>query len=515
MNESSIAFRGIPSPAVLRWQTGLLVAAFLFAISTTIPVMVQVWSRPDYSHGFLVPAISLFFIWRMRHKLREIPIAPSFMTGLPVLLMGTAGLLLGSIGGVAIVQLFATVLIIPGVVLLVLGKNYLKALFLPIAYLFLVVPALDLVLDKISLPLQIFDARSVEAVLGFCRVPVFRTGTYLELPNHTLEIAPECSGLGFLISFLAIGIPVALFTQRDMLRRALVVLYAVLCCVAANLLRITLIGLWTYHGGEFIHGPGHIFVGVFISYVGFFVFFAGVWAFPKQARDGENEPGPDKGGRFQIPHAAKFNGAWAASLVLLSGLGFYLHTYEPTAVPVPSGFGGTPAVVGVWSEQEGGEVGDAPFRAPRADAEIVRNYIDGKGKNIRLYMAYFTTQTQGKEFIYYTLQPLYDHTREITLRAVDSQVAVNEAVIPAGPEKSDVVFYLHIVDGKAIANRYRAKFATALNGILAKRTDGVLIIASMDGVPSDDVEEESRLVGNFVAAAFPEIIKTIGPGPRT
>ncbi len=507
MNKNSIMlFHVLPTTAI-RWQVGLLTAAFLFSISAVIPVMVKVWSRPDYSHGFLVPAISILFTWRLRHKLVEIPIKPSIIGGFAVLLIGVVGLVLASAGSVATVQLFALIVIVAGVELLMFGKEHLRALSLPILYLLFMVPGLDLVLDKVSWPLQTLDAKTVAAALGLFHVPVFQTGPYLVLPNQTLEIAAECSGTGFLVSFLAIGIPVAFFTQQDKLRRTLVVLYAVVCSVVANLIRITLIGFWTYHGGEFIHGPGHIFVGSFISFFGFLIFFAGVWIVPKQTGNKEDISVTNTKKTLDIPQSAKFNGALASALLILMCTGAYLHFYKSSAASVPVQFPDIQHALGVWSGQER-QVEDALFRAPGADAEILRNYVDGKERDIQLYLAYFATQAQDKEVIHWTLQPLYNHTREIAIRTSNGRFSVNEAIVPTGPERSQVFIYWHIVSGKLIANRYSAKIATALNSVLERRTDGAIVIVSMNGIRNDEVKDAADSMIDFVSAVLPEMRKT-------
>ena len=269
-------------------KISLLIILFLFAIGSIIPIMIKVWSRYDYSHGFVIPLISLYFVWLKREKLKKIPILPNYLGGMIILGLGSLMLMLSTIGSVVIVQLLSIIVIITGLILLILGTQQLKALSLPVAYLILAVPVFDLFYDKISFPIQVFLAKVTSPILNFCDVPVFQNAQYLELPAHTLEIAPECSGLSFLISFIAIGIPLAYFTQKSLLRRLLLIAFAIFCCIASNILRITLIGLWTYYSGKNVHGPLHIFIGAFISVIGFIFLFIGAWFFA-EVRPGQQK----------------------------------------------------------------------------------------------------------------------------------------------------------------------------------------------------------------------------------
>ena len=139
-------------------KVGLLIGAFAFACAKVMPLLVRTWSRDDYSHGFLVPIIALYFIWADRKRLRNLLIQPNILGGLILTLMGSLMLMIGNIGGVVIFQELSLIIIIPGLILMLLGTRYLMALALPLAYLILMVPILDEVIDKIHWPFQLFSA---------------------------------------------------------------------------------------------------------------------------------------------------------------------------------------------------------------------------------------------------------------------------------------------------------------------------------------------------------------------
>ena len=56
-------------PMKIWLKISLLAAAFVFAYIPAVSLLVGTWlSRDDSSHGFLVPFISLYFVWAKKRK---------------------------------------------------------------------------------------------------------------------------------------------------------------------------------------------------------------------------------------------------------------------------------------------------------------------------------------------------------------------------------------------------------------------------------------------------------------
>lgn len=259
-------------------KLGLLVGAFLFAYWRVMPLFLRTWSRDDNSHGFLIPIIVFYLIWIDREKLRGFSIQPNLLGGIILTLTGSFMLLMGDMGGIATAMELSLILVIPGLILLLLGTKYLINLSFPLSYMILMVPVLDFVVRKIHFPFQIFSAMLGSALLGMLNIPVFLRNQYIELPNITLEIAEACSGIRYLVSIIALSIPLAYFTQKSWWYRAVLVTVAIIIGILANGVRIGLIGFWAYYfGGLDIHGPFHIFQGLFVSVVGFIFLIIWTW----------------------------------------------------------------------------------------------------------------------------------------------------------------------------------------------------------------------------------------------
>jgi exosortase/archaeosortase family protein len=98
----------------------------------------------------------------------------------------------------------------------------------------------------------------------------------------TLEVAEECSGVRYLISIIAIGIPLAYFTQRNWWRKIGLVITSVIIGILSNGVRVAFVVLCAYYYGKNnIQGPFHMFQGLFVSIVGFIFLFISAWLLSK------------------------------------------------------------------------------------------------------------------------------------------------------------------------------------------------------------------------------------------
>ncbi len=494
-------------PRKIRIKTVLLFSAFVSAYFDTLRSFIATWSgRDDYSHGFLVPFISLYFVYADKERLDQLPIKPNVIGGSILFGAGIMTLLLGSVGSTTMVQQISIIIVIPGLILFLLGVQYLKALALPLGYLvFMIPPILDAAISKLHWPCQLFSATVAAKLLQGIHIPVYRISNMLELPNVTLEVANECSGVRYLIAIIAIAIPLAIFTQKKWLRRVLLVFAALLIGIITNPLRVTLIGLWAYkHGSETIHGPGHIYQGFFVSMVGFIALFILVFIAKKIPL--KNTPEVITNEKILSPTTSsdvnRFNKAWAIALsVLLSLTGYsYLCTAKPVSLRSP--LQALPLTIGEW---KGEDVHDSKssYIIDGADSELYRIYRDNVGHEIKLYVAYCETQSQNKKIINYKLQKLYDDVEEVDIPlASRNQIRINKTVVKNHATES-LIYYWYDLDGRIIANRYKAKYITAIDGLIRFRTNGAMIMLMMDINGPEHREETVMRAQEFVKDIFP------------
>jgi len=230
---------------------------------------VQWYDDPDYSHGFLIPFMSGYFVWERREKLRALSPVPS-VWGIGLLGLGLLMLVIGSLGAELYLQRSSLIVVLAGLVLLLRGRESLRVLAFPIAFLFFMIPLPAIVVNTVAFPLQLFAAQTATFCLYNFGIPVLREGNVILLAGTTLEVAEACSGIRSLQALLALGTVYGYFSQRVMWKRWMLVLLSIPIAIVANAFRVTGTGvLANYWGVEAAEGFYHTFQGWLIFVIAF------------------------------------------------------------------------------------------------------------------------------------------------------------------------------------------------------------------------------------------------------
>ncbi len=268
-------FRGSRWRAVW-WETLILILLVGWLYSSILFHLVLQWREdPNFSHGFLVPAFSLFVIWRGRAHLFSLTQKPC-LWGLLVEALSLCLLVLGILGAELFLARISLLFLIAGLVVAFLGTNYLRALLFPLSFLFLMVPIPAIVFNQITFPLQILTSKVAAVTLPWLGVPVLREGNIINLPVMSLEVADACSGIRSLLSLITLAVIYGYFVSNKKWMRALLVLSAVPIAIVANSLRIVVTGLLVqYWSPDKAEGFFHIFSGwlMFLSSIAMLCLF--------------------------------------------------------------------------------------------------------------------------------------------------------------------------------------------------------------------------------------------------
>ncbi len=229
---------------------------------------------PDYSHGFLVPFISAYFVWERWTTLTTLAVSPNGW-GIPLLGFAVLMLVIGSVGAELFTQRLSLIVVLGSLVLLILGKEFLSRLSLPIAFLIFMIPLPVIVVNTIAFPLQLFAAQTAAFCLFNLGIPVLREGNLIYLATATLEVAEACSGLRSLMALLALGSVYGYFSQKIMWKRWALVVISIPIAILANVFRVTGTGvLANYWGPEAAEGFYHTFEGWLVFVVAFVLLLA-------------------------------------------------------------------------------------------------------------------------------------------------------------------------------------------------------------------------------------------------
>jgi len=235
------------SPSRLAAAGALILAGAVgWLYSGVVPGLVRQWANDDdYSHGFFVVPLALFFAWERREALKNAPWQPSAV-GLAVLAASLLCYVAGQFGSELFLTRVSFIGVLAGLVLFVAGTAHLKILAFPIAFLLLMVPLPAIIFNRIAFPLQILASQVGETVIAASGIPVLREGNVLWLPGRALEVAEACSGIRSLMSLLMLAIVLGYFTEPRKGVRVLIVLAAIPIAVLANATRVAGTGLFSY-----------------------------------------------------------------------------------------------------------------------------------------------------------------------------------------------------------------------------------------------------------------------------
>lgn len=200
------------------------------------------WNDPNFSHGFFVPAFSLFVLWQSRPRLASVESRPSWWGTLVV--AGALGLLIfGTLGAEFFLARTSFVFLLAGLVIQFFGWRMFRAVIFPWAVLFLMIPIPTIIFNQITFPLQLLASRLATVLLSGLGVPVLREGNVIQLPIMSLEVAEACSGIRSLVSLTTLAVIYGYFIETRTSRRVWMAVFAVPIAVAANAMRVMGTGL--------------------------------------------------------------------------------------------------------------------------------------------------------------------------------------------------------------------------------------------------------------------------------
>jgi exosortase len=217
------------------------------------------WANDDnYTHGFFVVPLALYFVWERRHRLLATPTHPNPL-GVALILTSLAVLVVGVLGADLFATRISMVGVIAGAILFILGWPRLKVVAFPIAFLVLMIPLPALVLNQLIMPLQLIASQLGESILDLLHIPALREGNVIVLANATLQVAEACSGIRSLITLLTAAIVLGYFMDPRLSIRLLLVMATVPIAIVTNGLRVAGTGVIAHYYGpmaadQFFHG---------------------------------------------------------------------------------------------------------------------------------------------------------------------------------------------------------------------------------------------------------------------
>ena len=240
-----------------------------------------IWATDEnYSHGFLVPMLSLYFANEATRR-GSIAAIPGTRLGTGLILGSILGRLMTVVVPVGFVGDLSLLIGMAGVVALLFSKGALRRFGFALGFLIFMIPLPVALYAQIATPLQLAVSQVASALLNISHIPALCEGNMITLPgdNKMFQVAEACSGMRHVLTgFLALTTAWAYLVARPVWYRAVLILASIPIAMTANIVRVTLTGAITYHADpRFASGALHTAEGLLMMAFGLLMLYAGCW----------------------------------------------------------------------------------------------------------------------------------------------------------------------------------------------------------------------------------------------
>lgn len=482
-------------------------------------MMVQYWlDREEYSHGVLIPFISLYLVWQLRSKLSRIAY-PGSWGGVALTIVGIIVYYAGELSSLYTIVQYGFLILLYGLVLSVMSARAFAVIAIPLLVLSFMVPLPNFLYNNLSAKLQLLSSEIGVTVIRAFGISVFLEGNVIDLGNYKLQVVEACNGLRYLFPLMTLGFIVAYLYRAALWKRTIIFLSTVPITVLMNSFRIGVIGVMVDRWGQSMaEGFLHDFEGWVIFMACFAVLFVEMWLLMRVT--GDRRPlsavfGLDAPAALAAPNAPvqtrRIPAPFYASIVILA-----LATVAAAAMPrraeLPQArkdFSEFPMALSEWKGRP--EVMEQVYvDALKFTDYSLANYADDTGHVVNFYAAYYASQRKG-ESVHSPRSCLPGggwEIESITQRNVGGvtvsgvPLRVNRVLISYGDQKQ-IVYYWFQQRGRVITNEYLVKWDMLVDAITRNRTDGALVRLVIPMRDGQDVAELDSALARFAAAIAP------------
>lgn len=496
-----------------------LLAAFFLSFGGLTEVVERWIKQEEYSHGFLIPLVSLYILWEKRLMIATEYRSGSWL-GTPVILIALVITFIGEISALYILVQYAFLLLLAGFSITALGKAA-KHTFIPIVLLAFAIPLPYFLEAVLTARLQLWSSEIGVMFIKMMGIPVYLSGNVIDLGAYKLQVVEACSGLSYLFPLTCLGFIAAYFYQAPLWKRAILFLSTVPITILMNSFRIGVTG-WLVNGWGISHAEGflHDFEGWII-----FVACAAILALEIEILErvtrrrglfdvfGLNIQTPSEealaqararqaGRSLPIPMLLM------VTLTFVAALGVQAFDRRVESAPIDIHLAAFPDRLGEWTGSHG-SMDTRTIQVLQLTDYLMMNFERGQEPLVNFYVAYYASQRKG----------VSPHSPRVCIpgggweiadirRTYIDDIPVNRVIIRRGLE-SQLVYYWFQERGEPIANEYLKKWKLLTDALRYNRTDGALVRVVTPFHYTEPVEIAEQRLKDFVRAAYPELVQVL------
>lgn len=223
-----------------------------------------IWQTDEQAHGLIVFLVTCGLVWLRHRALLAVELKTAAAFGWLSFIVGLLMYVAGRAIDVSILFLGSQIPVLLGGLLIVGGWPAVRAFWFPLIYIVFMIPLPGTLVDALTGPLKQWVSVIAETLLYQAGYPIARDGVMLTIGQYQLLVADACSGLHSMFSLSALGVLYMYIVARTSLLHNAIMLASILpVAFAANIVRVLILILVTYHLGDeagqgFLHGAAGI-----------------------------------------------------------------------------------------------------------------------------------------------------------------------------------------------------------------------------------------------------------------
>lgn len=219
-----------------------------------------VWASDEQGHGPIILAVSGWLLYVRRHQIAQAVTRPLPWLGWPLLLFALLLYVVGRSQDIILFAGFSQIVVLLALLLIFCGAGAVKAAWFPLFFLLFMVPLPEALVAAVTAPLKSAVSAVASSLLYQLGYPVGRSGVVMTVGPYQLLVADACAGLNTMFTLEALGmLYMNLMNYTSVRRNVVLALLLVPIAFAANIVRVMILVLVTYHFGDeagqgFVHG---------------------------------------------------------------------------------------------------------------------------------------------------------------------------------------------------------------------------------------------------------------------
>jgi len=264
------------------WKIAISGILFVLLFHQELSRLVSSWRNANESHGMLIPAFSLYFVYQERDYLRKTVGKPSYL-GLLLIFLSLACYVWSIIGKIGYPRPIMMISALGGVVLLLGGWPIVRRVWLPVAFLVFAIKLPAGLHESITIPMRMWASAVASVILDFLPGVSSQSAGVLITGFHNgqkfdLNVAEACSGMRLLRTFVALGVAMAYMEYRPVVHRITLLASTVPIAIFCNMVRVLLTGvIHIFIGPEYAQGMMHTLFGLIMLLLAFGLYGALAW----------------------------------------------------------------------------------------------------------------------------------------------------------------------------------------------------------------------------------------------